>query len=322
MRSLIAWVGLGWLLFSCTPTPIEPEPAPTKEVELPTTPYLVVLGVAQDAGYPQAGCAKACCAEAWPNGRHEGPVSLGLVDPASESKYLFEATPDLPQQLERLNGYLDSGDGHTPDGVFLTHAHIGHYTGLMYFGREVQGAQQIPVYAMPKMTEFLTQNGPWSQLVALENIALRGLQGDSTQRLGESLAVTPFAVPHRDEFSETVGYEIQGPEKSALFIPDIDKWNRWNRDLAAEIKAVDYALVDATFFANGELPGRDMTEIPHPFVEETMNLLAELPASEKSKVIFIHFNHTNPLARGDSAAVALVQENGFRVAETGMVLPL
>ena len=36
------------------------------------------------------------------------------------------------------------------------------------------------------------------------------------------IKVNPFLVPHRDEFSETVGYQIEGPNKTALFIPGIN----------------------------------------------------------------------------------------------------
>ncbi len=140
------------------------------------------------------------------------------------------------------------------------------------------------------MKEYLRSNGPWSQLVLLNNIALRPLANDSAVNLNSSLRITPLQVPHRDEYSETVGFRIESGARGILFIPDIDKWSTWNRNLAEEIKKSDMALLDGTFFANGELPGRDMKEIPHPFVTETMELLAELPASEKNKIVFIHFN--------------------------------
>ena len=39
-------------------------------------------------------------------------------------------------------------------GVFLTHAHIGHYTGLMNFGNEAMGTKELPVFCMPKMKSF------------------------------------------------------------------------------------------------------------------------------------------------------------------------
>ena len=29
------------------------------------SPYVVVLGITQDGGYPQAGCKKECCRDAW-----------------------------------------------------------------------------------------------------------------------------------------------------------------------------------------------------------------------------------------------------------------
>lgn len=319
-RSVTGLLGILLFLTACS------SPPPQKQDHLPAvitqdpppleTPYLVVLGTAQDAGFPQAGCEKNCCRDAWGDQTRIPPTCLGLVDPENQQKWLFEASPELPSQLEMLNAELPSPN-HQPNGVFLTHAHIGHYTGLMYFGREVQGATAIPVYSMPRMQEFLKSNGPWSQLVALENIALTDLKADAGTELSADLTVRPILVPHRDEFSETVGFRIVGPSRSVLFIPDIDKWDRWERSLAEELAKVDLALLDGTFFENGELPGRDMSEIPHPFVVETMQLLADLPATEKAKVHFIHFNHTNPLVRGKGPALEKVEAQGFKVAKMG-----
>ena len=193
-------------------------------------PYLYVLGVAQDAGYPQAGCYEPHCMPGWQDPKlRRGATSVALVMPESGKKYLFEATPHLPSQLYFLEQEAASADNDLA-GVFLTHAHIGHYAGLMYLGHEAMGASGVPVYAMPRMTEYLKSNGPWSQLVAYENIALQPLDDRGIVPLG-SVDVTPFLVPHRDEFSETVGYHIVGPEKSAIFIPDIDKWSEWDTDL-------------------------------------------------------------------------------------------
>jgi pyrroloquinoline quinone biosynthesis protein B len=129
-------------------------------------------------------------------------------------------------------------------------------------------------------------------------------------------------VPHRDEYTETVGYRITGPSKTALFIPDIDKWSKWDTDIRDLIREVDYALLDGSFFADGELPGRDMSEIPHPYVQESIELFAELPESDKAKIIFIHFNHTNPLLIDGSDAQKQLTSLGFRFATEGMRLPL
>ena len=283
--------------------------------------YLYVLGVAQDAGYPQAGCYQSHCMPGWQDPLlRRGATAIALVDPAAKAKYLFEATPNLPEQLYALELQAPS-EQYSLEGVFLTHAHIGHYGGLMFFGHESMGSKNIPVYAMPKMHSYLSSNGPWSQLVKYRNITLRPLLPDRLVKLG-GLSVTPFLVPHRDEFSETVGYTITGMNKSALFIPDINKWARWELDIAEVVQDVDYALIDATFYSDGELPGRDMSKIPHPLVTETMAALDGLSAEDKQKVWFIHFNHTNPLLREDSKESQTVISKGFNIAFEGLRLGL
>jgi len=284
-------------------------------------PFLYVLGVVQDAGYPQAGCYQPHCLPGWQDpALRRGATSIAVVDPASGSKYLFEATPDLPEQLYALE-LVAPDDQYRLAGVFLSHAHIGHYAGLMYFGREAMNTRNVSVYAMSRMRQFLQDNGPWSQLVSLDNISLRLLQNFQTVPL-DNILVTPLLVPHRDEFSETVGFMILGPTRSALFIPDIDKWDLWNRRIIDEIQNVDYALIDATFFSGDELPGRDMSEIPHPFVVESMALFQDLPAEQKEKIWFIHMNHSNPLLDPDSEAYRQVIESGYQVAREGLRLPL
>jgi len=284
-------------------------------------PYLYVLGVAQDAGYPQAGCYKKHCMPGWQDSSlRQGAVSLGLIDPETQHKYMFDATPNFPEQLYALDSEAPN-EQYELAGIFLTHAHIGHYAGLMFLGHEVMGASNVPVYTMPRMAKFLTDNGPWSQLVDYKNIILNPLQSNQTESFGR-IKVTPFLVPHRDEYSETVGYRIDGPNKSAIFIPDIDKWSDWQTDLSELVMSVDYALIDATFFADGELPDRDMSKIRHPFVSESMEVLKNLLADERKKVWFIHMNHTNPLLNPDSAQSKQVRSAGFNIATQGQRLDL
>ncbi len=284
--------------------------------------YIRVLGIAQDAGYPQAGCYQPHCMRAWEDpGLRRMASSIAVVDENTHSKYLFDATPDMREQLYALHEVAPDDD-YQLDGVFLTHAHIGHYVGIMHFGHEVMGANGVPVYTMPRMREYLSTNGPWDQLVRYENIVLKTMRDGEAQMFGEHLQVTPFLVPHRDEYSETVGYRIDGPNKSAVFIPDIDKWDRWDTDIRDIVRSADYALLDATFFADGELPGRAMDEIAHPFVSESIKSFSSLNGEEKSRVIFIHFNHTNPLLIDGSEAQNEVQRLGFRFAKQGMKLPL
>lgn len=285
--------------------------------------FLVVLGIAQDAGYPQAGCTKACCNRFW-EGKEEKKLitSLALVDRNTHQYWLFEATPDMTTQLKKLQSYLEPDNDYSPDGIFLTHAHTGHYTGLMQFGRETIGASNIPVHVLPRMDSFLRNNGPWSQLVNLKNIIPVPLKADSTISLNNTLTVTPFLVPHRDEFSETAGYTIQAASKKILFIPDINKWEHWSTSILDAVKNADLVFIDGTFFQANELPGRDMSEIPHPFVEESLKKMDALSAAERSKIVFIHFNHTNPLLRKKSPEKRNLTEKGYQVAEEGMIIEL
>lgn len=283
-------------------------------------PYIIVLGIAQDAGYPQIACEKECCQRVYNHPENKRLVSsIAVVDPISNESWIFDATPDFTIQTKMLSKQLE-GKKELPDGIFLTHGHIGHYTGLMYLGREALGAKKMPVYTMPKMKTYLSENGPWSQLIKLGNVALKPIYKDSTIVLNERISVTPIKVPHRDEFTETVGFIIQNQGKKALFIPDIDKWDKWDRNIVDYIKQVDVALLDATFFKDGEID-RDMNEVPHPFVEESMELFKGLSKRDKQKVYFIHFNHTNPLLIDDSEAQMIVQKKGFRIAKQEMIIP-
>ena len=278
--------------------------------------YITVLGIAQDGGYPHIGCQKTCCQSIYKGlAKRKSVVSLGLIDKELKGKWIFEATPDLSTQLADLEQNHLKKDN-LIDGVFLTHGHIGHYTGLMYFGKEALGKKGTTVYAMPKMKNYLETSGPWSQLVELENIRIKELQQDSIVDLNSNVKVIPFLVPHRDEYSETVGYKIIGPKKTALFIPDIDKWQKWNRNIVEEVKHVDYAFVDATFFDANEVK-RPIAEIPHPFIIETVSLFENEALEIKNKVIFIHFNHTNPAIESNSEARKKIEKLGFRFASEG-----
>lgn len=282
-----------------------------------TAPYAMVLGVAQDAGYPQMSCEKKCCEEAWKNPELQKTTScLAIIDPISKQQWIIDATPNIKEQLYLLK---QNTGNEKLDGILLTHAHIGHYTGLMHFGKEVMGTNNLSVYTMPKMNFFLKNNGPWSQLVKLENIKLRVIESDSIFNLNERIKIKPFLVPHRDEFSETVGYEIIINNKSLIFIPDIDKWETWETSITELIKKVDYAFLDATFYENGEL-ARDMSEIPHPFVEESMELFSKLSKNDKQKIHFIHFNHTNPLLQEGHNAQKEVLKKGFNLAKEGQII--
>ena len=276
-------------------------------------PYVVVLGIAQDGGAPHAGCEKSCCIELWDSGKKEKVSSIGIVNPLTKQSWLFDATPDFPSQYRILT------ENHNTElvGIFLTHAHMGHYTGLLHLGKEVMGKKNVPVYVMSRMKRFLETNGPWSQLVNLKNINLKLIENNKYIKIGEQLFVEPFLVPHRDEYSETVGYRIIGNEKSLAFIPDIDKWEKWHGSIFQLVLNTDILLIDGTFYSQNEIPHRNMAEIPHPFIIESMETLSELNSENRNKIHFIHFNHSNPAIKDNSPAYHTIKSKRFNLAREG-----
>lgn len=279
-------------------------------------PGVIVLGIAQDGGFPHAGCVKECCTTAWSDPSIQRlVVSLAITDPESGKWYLVEATPDIKRQLHLFSELTGGRYNYLPEAIIITHAHIGHYAGLTNLGREVMNTKSIPVYTLPRMKDFLETNGPWSQLVKLNNISLTEVLPGGEVTLTEKITVSFFTVPHRDEYSETAGLNIHTPSKNYLFIPDIDKWERWDESIIAKVKAVDYAFIDGTFMSISELPGRNIEEIPHPFIVESIELFREQPAEVRSKIHFIHLNHTNPLLWNRS--LTAVDDAGMKVAVQG-----
>jgi pyrroloquinoline quinone biosynthesis protein B len=278
---------------------------------------LKVLGTIQDGGIPHMGCSKECCSNYFLSKKSRiGVSSLGVSNLKHNTNYIIDATPNINFQLIDLIGNADPSK--KLNGIFLTHAHMGHYAGLLNFGRESLNSKNIPLYLMPKFYNFILNNGPWNQLVELNNIKLNKIYNGEKVILHNNLSFTPIQVPHRDEYSETVGYVIEGIHKKALYIPDIDKWAKWEVSIVEMIKNVDYAFLDGTFFDEKEINNRDISEIPHPFIIESLKLFKELEESEKSKVYFIHLNHTNPVLNSESSEYKKVISAGFNIAKTGM----
>ena len=282
--------------------------------------YIYILGNVQDAGLPHIGCKHEFCKEKFNEFEEYFTTSIAVVDPVNQKYILFEASPDLPYQLNYLEKKIFK-KFLLPESVFITHAHIGHYAGLMYFGREALGSKNLKVNVLPRMANFLKTNGPWSQLVNINNIKIKNLAFNESISELTNISVTPIQVPHRDEYSETAGFIIKGKNKKALFIPDIDKWQKWDKDLIQIAQEFDYLLLDATFFDSKEID-RDISEIPHPLVTETMDILKNLSKENKNKVYFIHMNHTNYMLDDKSELSELITNKGFNIDRLGLKLYL
>ncbi|MBI5877825.1 MAG: MBL fold metallo-hydrolase [Chloroflexi bacterium] len=278
---------------------------------------VIVLGTAQDGGVPHLGCRAPYCARARRDLAFARRVAcLAIIDTEARRSYLIDATPDVRGQLDALAAHPDMparSDRNPVDALILTHAHIGHYTGLVQFGKEVLATHGLPVYCTVAMSDFLIHNGPWAQLVRDGHITLRVFDEQAELFLTDNLTVRPFRVPHRQEWSDTLGIEIEGPSQKLIYITDIDRWSDWVRDVHEAVSGCDIALLDGTFFSGDELPGRDMSTVPHPLISETMERLADLTASRH--IAFTHLNHTNPVQDADSAQRHDLEALGFHVVD-------
>jgi pyrroloquinoline quinone biosynthesis protein B len=289
---------------------------------------VLVLGTAQDGGLPQIGCDESICRRAREEpARRRLVTSILLCDPRTGRRWLFDAGPDLREQVDRARAHPATrrAEGARPplfEGIFVTHAHIGHYTGLVFLGRESYGAHALPLYGTERFLAFFRSSGPWSQLVELEQVEPHALTPDQPVDLGDGLSVMPLPVPHRDEYSDTVAFVVRGPSRSLLYLPDIDKWEKWSRRIEDVLASVDVAFVDGTFYADGEIPGRSMADIPHPFIVESIARFAALPAAQRAKVWFTHLNHTNPASDPASEAATGVRAAGMGVASELQIEPL
>ena len=239
-----------------------------------------VLGTAQDSGYPQANCYEKCCQEAWINDSLKRfPSSIAIIDQEKKKYWLIDVTPSLKEQLDLIKSFNCS-----LEGIFITHAHIGHYLGLLELGLEVMNTVYTPVYVMPIMKSFLEMNAPFLQLIKQGNIILNEIEENVPVYLNRNVSILPFKVPHRNEFSETVGYKIKSSKQSIIYIPDIDSWKDWDTDINDLIKNNDIIIIDGTFYKLNELKNRDVSIVSHPSIQESMKKFSKLDKIHRKKV--------------------------------------
>lgn len=271
---------------------------------------VILLGIAQDAGVPQAGCGCDRCVQALTDSSMRAQAAcLGFIDRDSNQYWLIDATPDFKDQL----GFMMAA---APDrrfgGILLTHLHMGHYTGLIHLGEEAANLKDVPLYCTRSVWSFLKANAPWSRLISGGNLTWKEVVPGVEFFPAEKVQIQAYEVPHRCPDGETLAYGLHGQEKRLIYCPDIDSWEAWEIDLKSFLSVYEIALLDGTFFDHDEVPGRKLASIPHPTVLETMDILDE----PDRDIVFIHLNHTNPLLSPGEARETAVRR-GFRVGFEG-----
>ena len=276
-----------------------------------------VVGSAQDGGVPHAGCEEFCCLEAWANPTlHRYPSSIAAVCKETKSFWLFDATPDIKHQIHLLKCY----DAYL-SGIFLTHAHIGHFAGLTSLGLEIMNLMNIPVYVMPYMKKFLLESPFLASLIESNVIKIKSIEECKIIDVGP-FGIEAFNVPHRNELSETVGFRVSGDSKSIIYLPDIDSWEGWEGKLLTLVSENDYLLIDGTYYDKNEIKSRNIDKIPHPEIRHSLEILSSLDKKERKKIYFTHFNHTNTVIQLNSQSGRRVIDEGYNLLKEKKVFKI
>ncbi|CAF1300867.1 unnamed protein product [Rotaria sordida] len=282
---------------------------------------ILLLGTAQDGGMPQIRCqCKNCSAVHDGKISQQYTVSLAIIDRNTNQVWLIDCSPDFRAQCTLLQNHFGLNNSFKLEGIFLTHLHMGHYVGLFQFGRETIDWKGLKIYGTESVCQFFQSNQPWSTYIQIGNFLINPLLPQTEIQLSTNLFIKSQLVPHRAEFSDTVGYFIRGPSRNIFYCPDVDSWEHgWSNEnglLPIDIvKNVDQAFLDATFFSSDELPNRNIDEIPHPTVLQTLEKFKGL----ENKITLIHFNHSNPLYDKQSKQREQCNQLGINIGIQGRV---
>jgi coenzyme PQQ biosynthesis protein B len=141
-------------------------------------------------------------------------------------------------------------------------------------------------------------------------------------RLG--VEVSGFEIPHTQILedgskypSSTYAYEIKQNGKRVIYAPDLGKLDEI---LLNHIQGADVLLMDATFWWDNELEkisGIPVTsyQLGHVPQEEAVEILRE---TSIRRIVFTHFNHTNPSIDPISDQRKKVENAGMETAFDGM----
>lgn len=264
---------------------------------------------------------------------HPRTQSSAAVSADGERWFLLNASPDVREQLGRLNGHEPAGVRHVPvEGVLITDAELDHTLGLTL----LREAGLLQVYATRAVLEVLREDSRILPVTgAFADLRLTALELEHPTELRHrdgspaGLTATAFAVPgdpprfaRRDLPGHTIGLLIHDRNTGGTlgFVPGCGELEA---PLLQRLAAVDLLLFDGTFWTDQELvdlqvsdrTARQMDHLPISGLGGSLEHLARL---QRPRRVYTHINNSNPMLLEGSAERRAVEAAGVAVGDDGM----
>lgn len=290
---------------------------------------VIVLGSAQDGGFPQWDCNCVNCQLSRSGElRFRLRSSLALEDDLGNI-IILDASPDLKHQVDVIGssrqriGRICSDRVSPIDAILITHAHWGHVMGLLEFSA---GASfEVPVYCSPSVSSIIYASPVFRSLIDGDFIRIMEFKDNIPLEIvnyrGQKtyFKLEAFKVPHREDFTDTYGFKIFHKSSSITYIPDIKVLDE---EIIRKIDDTDFLFFEGTFYWDDELwrvskIKRTSKELGHIPIVESLLILRELEIDMK---YYIHLNHTNPVLRSGSDERRSVEDAGIKIVDDGLVI--
>lgn len=305
---------------------------------------IVVLGSAAGGGFPQWNCNTEACRSARTGEALARTQSSIAVSGDGNNWFLFNASPDLRQQINATPQlHPNHGLRTTPiAGAILTNADIDHIAGLL----TLRESMPLVLHATERVLSTLKANSIFNVLnpdfVKRRSFVL----GESFEPLtpgGEKsgLVVEPFAVPGKvalyleDETAgpnfgsteqDTVGVRVASTDNAAYFFY-IPGCAGLTPELEERLRGAPLVLFDGTLWHDTEMidagigvkTGQRMGHISMSGEEGSIAAFKDLGVERK---VFIHINNSNPTLLDNTEERRVAEQAGWEISFDGMEINL